>query len=290
MKIKVTAGQSAVLPTGQFANMRPSFGAEVDMDIAEDCPIDSAILGMQKRLYALCETMMAEAAEKARLEKVKQAMANFHWIPLPDGREAPSVTAVLSVSAAPFEVPEEELAQYASQSLLCHGQVAHFIETGKWVAPKELESLWTDIRVCQLGSLQLALEGWDFPAFLKSYPIRDMKNGAQSHNLKHFYGGTPDFTGVPVGWAKIKGYENVEEVPTLFDVKRTKSLVSNAKQMAAYSRMAGYEECAQLCIVELNDKTKQGFSRPEVITKDKNEGYFQMFLRDRAAFRKVYGI
>jgi hypothetical protein len=289
IKIKVASGLSAVLSTGQFQNMRPSFNAEIEMEIDEKTPIDPAVKGMQKRLYGICEGMVGEVAEKAKIAKVKAEMANFHWIKLPDGKEVPSVTAIIGVNAPPFEVSEEDLNQYASQSLICHGQVAHFIDTGKWVEPKDLESLWADIRVVQLGNLQLELSGWSFPNFLEAFPIRTMKNGHQSFSKKWFYGGTPDFTGIPM-WSKIKGYEHVEEIPTLFDVKRTKSLVSNAKQMAAYSRMEGYEGIEQLCIVELNAKTKQGFSKPEVITKEKNEGYFQMFMRDRETFRKIYGL
>jgi hypothetical protein len=289
MKITVEAGLSAVLPTGEYQNMRPSSLARVEMDIDEKTPIDSAIKGMQKRLYAICEKHIDEVAEQANIKKVKKMMANFHWIKLPDGKEVPSVTAVLSVSSVPFDMPEDELNQYASQSNLCHGQVAHFIDTKKWVEPKELEALWSDIRIVQLGNLQLELSGWSFPNFLDQYPIRTMKNGSTSFNKRFQYGGTPDFTGIPM-WSKVKGYEHVEEVPTLFDVKRTKSLVSNAKQMAAYSRMEGYEGIEQLVIVELNAKTKQGFSKPEVITKEKNEGYFQMFLRDRETFRKAYGL
>ncbi len=123
LKIIVESGLSAVLPTGEYQNMRPSFSAKIEMEIDENTPIDAAVKGMQKRLYSICEGMVAQSAEKAKVEKVKQMMANFHWIKLPDGREVPSVTAVLSVSSPPFEVTEEDLNQYASQSNLCHGQV-----------------------------------------------------------------------------------------------------------------------------------------------------------------------
>ncbi len=74
------------------------------------------------------------------------------------------------------------------------------------------DNLWSDIRIVQLGQLQLSLGGWSFPNFLEAFPICTMKNGVQSYNKKLLYGGTPDFIGIPMGWNKIKGYDNVLEV------------------------------------------------------------------------------
>jgi hypothetical protein len=118
-----------------------------------------------------------------------------------------------------------------------------------------------------------------------------MKLAHTSFNREHFYGGTPDFTGVPVGWDKIKGYEDVKEVPTLFDWKRTCAPIKNGKQLAGYKNMEGYEHIKQGAVVELNDKTKQGFSKPEFYGSERLDGFFKMFINsDRQAFKKRYGI
>jgi hypothetical protein len=72
------------------------------------------------------------------------------------------------------------------------------------------------------------------------------------------------------------------------DVKRTVDKVKNFKQIAAYCKMKGYEHIKQMMIVPLNNKTQQGFSKPVIETRIDN--YFEMFLKDREAFTKRFGI
>lgn len=289
MKIKVSASYSGVIATGSYENSRPGYACEIEMELDPKVPIDPAIEGMQKRLQDICYKNFMSDAERQTIEKINKQRQDFHWIPLPDGRLAPSVTSIIGWDQDFFCSPEE-LGQYAAQGNIIHKQVEQFILTAKWLQPKEIDDCWTDLVILKQGALQLPTEGWDFPGFLKKFPIRDLKVCKQSYNLEHFYGGTPDFEGIPE-WSKIKGYEDVPELPTLFDAKRTKTVIKNGKQLAGYKGMVGYEHIKQGAVVELNDKTAQGFSKPEFYSEEKLGGYWKMFLKDRVeSFKKRFGV
>lgn len=290
MKIKISSSLEAVLPVGQYANMRPAFFAEVELDCPDDghSSVD-VIKKNQQVLYDICEGMVREVEQKAIVERIRRERENFHWIEI-EGKMAPSVTSIIGWDEDFGGITPDELRQYASQGNIIDAQGRHFIKTGKWVEAKDLDDCWTDIVILKKGQLNLSLEGWSFPSFLEKFPIKDMQIAKTSFNKEHFYGGTPDFIGVPVGWAKTKGYEDVQEVPTLFDWKRTCHAVKNGKQLAGYKNMVGYEGITQACVVELNDKTERGWSKPEFYSEEKLQGYFKMFLKDRGSFRKRYGV
>jgi len=288
MKVKISAGLQAVLPTGPWANMRPAFFAEIEVDTPEIHDITEMVKDRQGSLYEVCEQMVRQVEASAVVERIKRERADMHWVTSDDGTLMPSVTSVIDFDSDMFLSPED-LNQYASQSNIVHKQVEEYIKKNKWLEPKDIKEIWADIVVLTKGKLRLAIVSGNFPAFLEKFPIKELKNTPKSKNEPYRYGGTPDFEGIPVGWNKIKGYEGVLEVPTLFDVKRTKDIPKNGKQLSAYKRMEKYEHIQQTCVVELNDKTKQGFSKPEFFTKDQDEGFFEMFLRDREGFKKRFG-
>ncbi len=286
MKVKISAGFSGVIATGSYENARPSYIAEVETELNTTEEISL----LQRDLQKICYDNFKRDEEIQTVERINKQRADFHWIEIPEiGKKVPSVTSCIGFDSDYFVSPEE-LQQYASQSNIAHAQVAEYISTGKWVEPKMIKDCWSDIVICSKGSLKLPLEGWDFLNFLEKFPISKMENAKQSYNIEYLYGGTPDFFGIPKGWNKIKGYEEVKEVPTVFDIKRTKSTMSNGKQLSAYAKMKGNEKIEQGIIVELNAKTQQGWSKPEFYDKEKLEGYFKMFLKDREAFKKRFGV
>lgn len=281
MKIKISSSFSGVISRGSYENSRPGFSAEVEYDIEEGASVDVAVDSLQKRLQKICYDNFKACEEQAIIERINKERQDFRFYPDEYGKLIlPSVTSVIGFDADMFCTPED-LAQYAAQSNLCHAQVAHYIETGNWLEAKDVPGTWADLVIVTKGKLKLETNGWDFPAFLKKYPIKDAKNTRASINLEHRYGGTPDFEGIP-------DFEGAEKVPTLFDVKRTPDKIKNNKQLAAYSKMKGYEHIKQICIVPLNNKTQQGFSKPMVETRI--DQYFDMFLKDREAFKKRFGI
>lgn len=284
MKIKISSQYSGVIPTASYQNARPGFEAELEFEYegkpGDDNGLKDTIKKNQDFLHQICYDNFKRCEQQALVEKLERERADLRLVPDPQGVLMPSVTSVINFDADMF-VPPDELQEYASQGNIIHAQVAEFIKIGKWVEPKEIPDVWADLVIVSKGKLKLALEGWSFPDFLAKNPISGMKNSERSMNLQHRYAGGPDFEGVP-------DFKDIDKVPTLFDVKRTADKIKNFKQIAAYCKMNGYEHIKQMGIVVLNDKTAQGFSKPIIETRI--DEYFKMFLRDREAFRKRFGI
>jgi len=279
MKIKISAGFSGVIATGSYENARPSYGVEVEFE-ERDLSIDKVsdiVKEGQKRLQDICYGNFKHDEEVQTIERINKERQDFRFY---DGY--PSVTSIIGWDSDYFIKPEE-LAQYAAQGNIIHAQVTHFITTKKWNEPKDIEGTWADIVILKKGNLQLPINGWDFPAFLKKFPLVRMEIGKGIKSNKHKFAGTPDIR---------KCY--FEEKKTLADVKRTPDKIKNFKQMAAYilaEEEQGEAPYEQMMIIPLNDKTQQGFSKPLIcVGRDKIKQYQDMFLRDRETFKKRYGI
>lgn len=280
MKIKISASFSGVINRGSFENSRPGFAADLEFDSVEGVDTLEMVRERQKILHEICYSNFKACEEQAVIERINKERQDIRWYRDSDGNKIPSVTSVIGFDSDMFCTPED-LAQYASQSNICHKQVEVFIETGEWKEPKDIPNCWPDLVILKKGGLGLESGGWSFVDFLKKYPVSEMKNAKPSFNDKLKYGGTPDFIGIP-------DFEGAEKVLTVFDVKRTIDKTKNLKQMAAYSKMIGYEGVKQLCIVPLNNKTQQGFSKP--FCESNIDGYFSLFAEDRENFKKRFGV
>jgi len=275
-KIKVEASFSGVLPTGSYANSRPGFSAsmEFEQDFKNESEVSLVIESAQQELQSICYGNFQSEANRARVMKIQEDRKDFRFYTLPNGEEVPSVTSILNYDSD-FLMDEGELKQYASQGNVIHAQVAEFIKTGVWKAPSEIEGIAPDMFILKSGNLKLSLDGWDFQAFLKKYPMEKLENAEAVFDEKNRYGGTPD------------GYSSVGGITTIFDIKRTPEKVKNFMQMSAYAKASG-RDIKQMMIIPLNDKTEQGFSKP-IISADIDK-YFELFLYKRKDFKKVYGI
>lgn len=275
-KIRVEASFSGVLPTGSYANSRPGFMASMEWeeDFKDDDVRKFAIESAQQELQSICYLNFQSEANRARVLKIQDDRKDFRFYTLPNGEEVPSVTSILNYDTD-FLMDEGELKQYASQGNVIHAQVAEFIKSGVWKSPQEIEGIAPDLFILKSGNLKLSLDGWDFQAFLKKYPMEKLENAEVVTNEKERYAGTPD------------GYSVVGGINTIFDIKRTPEKVKNFCQMAAYAKASG-RDIKQMIIIPLNDKTDQGFSKP-IISSDIDK-YFELFLYKRRDFKKVYGI
>jgi len=276
MKIKVSSGFSGVIPTGSYENARPSYAAEVELEIDEK---DSAkhIAEIQKQLQQVAYANFKEDEQRHIVERIEKERADMRFYPK-GGKQYPSVTSVIGWDSD-FFVSPEELQQYASQGNLYDLQVKHFIATGQWVHPKDIDGSWTDLVIVQKGNLQLTVNQWNFPAFIEKYPLEKMVVGTPVFSDKHFFAGTPD---VPCYYKDKK---------TMADVKRTPDPLKHFKQTAGYiiaAEESGEEPYEQMMLIPANDKTKQGYSKPIITTEI--EQYKDMFLKDREAFKKRFGI
>ena len=273
--VKISGGISATIATGSYQNLKPAFLWE---ETLTDCELtDKEIRDRIQTLYNKSFALLKEAEQKATVERINRERKDIRFY---DGY--PSITSIIGWDAE-FYISPEDLAQYASQGNLTHTQVVHFITTSKWVEPKDIEGTWADIVILKKGKLQLSLSGWDFPAFLKQYPLEKMENGVTVKSHKHKFAGTPDIR---------KCF--YQDKKTLADVKRTPDKLKNFKQMAAYilaEEEQGEKPYDQMMIIPLNNKTKQGFSKPIICEgRDKIKQYQDMFLRDRQNFKARFGV
>ena len=280
MKVKISAGFSGVIATGSYANARPSYSAEVEFEIADDEDLKISLVNAiinkhQKDLQEICYRNFKQDEQTQTIERIQRERKDFRIY----AGGFPSVTSILNWDAD-FWVTAIELQQYASQGSLIHAQVAEYIKTGEWKPVEKIDGTWSDLVIIKKGELQLPITGWSFPDFLKKYPVEKMVCGESIVSKEYKFGGTPDIS--------VCYYEGKK---TLADVKRTPQKLKDFKQIAAYIIMEeenGESPYEQMMIIVLNDKTKQGFSKPIISTEISQ--YKKMFLVDRKNFKKRYGI
>lgn len=282
MKIKIPAGFTGVIATGSYQNARPSYAAEVEFEIdrkIEVGVVDNEVLDFidkyQKALQEVCYRNFKQDEQKQTIERIQRERQDFRMYQ----GNLPSVTSILNWDAD-FWVTAIQLQQYASQGQLVHAQVAEFIRTGEWKPVEKIDGTWSDLVILKKGELQLPISGWSFPDFLKKYPIEKMERGEPITSKEYQFGGTPDI--------RVCYYEGKK---TLADVKRTANKLKDFKQIAAYiiaEEENGESPYKQMMVIVLNDKTKQGFSKPIISTEISQ--YKKMFLKDRENFKKRYGI
>ena len=276
-QVKISGSISGTIATGPYQNLKPGFAWE---EVIDDCSMtDEEIEERITMLYEKCGEQLRRAEQVAIVERIARERADFRFKRSPaTGKMLPSVTSVINFDTD-FFVSPEDLQQYASQGNITHARVKEYIASGEWKDPKDINEVWADLVILKKGSLQLDPDSGDFPGFLKKHPISEMVNGERGFNDEYEYTGEPDFTGTP-------GWEGIDAVPTVFDVKRTAVKVKNGMQLAAYSKLVGAK---QGVIIPLNDKTKANFSKPVVYTEADLAGYWEMFCRKREDFRKRYG-
>jgi hypothetical protein len=282
MKIKVNSSYSGVISSGSYENSRPGFSAELEYDYTgNDEGLKSNIELNQKFLHDICFNQFKSVEQQMIVERINKERKDIRFRKAPNGKLMPSVTSILNYDAD-FSIPDYQLQQYASVGTITHARVAEYIKSGKWVEPKDLKEVWSNIVIVTKGDLQLNVAEGDFPAFLADYPIKDMQNGKTIFNDEFEYCGEMDFTGIPEGgkWAKL----GAKPVPTVFDVKRTIDEEKNFCQTSAYAKPDDYK---QVIIVPINNKTKQGYSTP--IVTDKLDYYFTLFSNKRKSFRERFG-
>jgi hypothetical protein len=277
VKIKVSASFSGKISTGDFQNSAPFFSAEVEYETpAEGVALEKEIDLNQKRLHDICYGNFKVVADQAKVEKIRNDKKGFRFYKTDIG-DLPSVTTVIDPEYRSW-VADEDLKIAIAEGNIHHARVAHYIESGKWVDPKQLSGVSPDI---------LALKGrvlgeWNFPAMTVKYPIIALRNGFPVYNHKHKYAGTFDAECMyPLGGTG-------DPVPTLIDFKRTADKDKNFTQISAYSNCEGMEHIKQMMIVETNSENNQGFKKPLISTSI--EKYFEVFLEKRRMFEEIYGI
>lgn len=276
-KIKVSAGFSGAISVGSYENQRPSFFAEVEYDVVDGEDVEEFIRADQKKLHDIAYKNFKMVAEKSKLEKIKADFKNFRFYKVGEDREFVSVTSILGVNFV-AHVDEDAMKVAISKGNISDARAKHYIDTGTWEDPTNLDGVGYDLVV--LKEHGEVFDEWDFPTFLKKYPLLDLKVGKIFINEEHEYAGTSDAECM----YPLDG--TGEPVHTLIDFKRTPQKISHFPQTAAYSKCD--PKFKQMMLISANPDNKQNYSKP-IITSQIDK-YFEVFLHKRKEFRKFYGI
>lgn len=273
MKAEITSAFSGTISSGEYENEKPLFSVKIETEIENI----SEISELQRSIYQICRSQYGEAQTESIVKRIERQTQNIRFRER-NGKRYPSVTSIIGWDED-FHVKPAHLVQYAARGTIIHKQVEIYNNTNEWREPKDIPEIYPELVILKQGDLQLSYNDVDFRGFLEKYPIEVNHSEIEVFNEEYFYAGKYDFTGIPKGW------DGVREVLTLFDIK-----TASADEAKAMKQLTAYWHCLpdiqQICVIRLNNKTKQGFSKPKVET-DKNK-YWSLFLKDRENFKKRF--
>lgn len=270
--VKIKAGFSGVISTGAYQNERPFYEVElVDKDLNLN-----QIKEKQTQLQELCREAFKAQERRSIAERIAAEREDIRFYPLGND-QYPSVTSIINWDVD-FYIPPHELVQYAARGTIIHKLAEIFIKTGEWKDPQNVPECYPDLVVLKKGNLKLSIENYNFPGFIKKYPIeyKETEKAYYNHDLN--YAGTLD----------IKGTLNNKI--TLFDIKTSSTIDKRKsfKQLTAYAHCKDNEDVEQLCIIHLKPDNESGFAKP-IIETDTNK-YWSLFRKDRENFKKRFGV
>lgn len=274
-KVELGGSFEALVATGPFENQRVFFHFK---EALEGEFTDAELTEKQKHLFKThCSDLIEEQEKELSIKAIQKEFKHLRIIKCPKcSKSHASVTTIRDFDSKGFYCTDAELdiavALGSIQDLRCK----HFVTTGQWKEAKEIESCWPHL--VTLKGTAAEPNAFNFPAFLKKYSLKDLKNGERFFDCDLEVTGEPDLIATPEGdWA--------DNVPSMIDYKRNVDKLSAFTQMAVYAKQYGL---TQLIAIPVNGETAQGFSKP-VVTKDV-DGYYEIFLDKRRKFRKRYGI
>lgn len=268
MKVKeITVSLSGVIPVAAYENLRPGFSMTVELP--EKQSAYEAMIYCQEYLHQL----MKEEANRSKAEAIEKMYSVIRFYER-NNKKYPSVTSILGYDKNWYGISEEQLQQYASQGTILEALCQHFLETGHWIDPHEIDSIREDIIILERGSMHFKWEDGSHKAFMKQYrdKIEVEQFQMEVYNDEHNYAGTLDLIGYFDGKLSV------------MDFKRN---TYDMKQLAAYaSCLEGIEQLVVLPIGPTDNKC--GYKKPVICETIELE--FKAFLKARSKFRKQFGI
>lgn len=268
---------AAKVATGQYENQDVFFSHK---EILEGEFTDEQLVEKQKYLFkTFCSEPIEFQEKELAIKAIEKEFKHLRILLCHScGKKHPSITTIRDFDSKGFYCTDSELdiaiALGTIQDLRCR----HFVSTGEWKEAKELEACWPHLLALKGTGKELEVNDFNFPAFLKKYPLKDMSVGTRLWDCDNEITFEPDLFGTPVGdWA--------DNVPTVLDWKRNVNKLSAFTQMAITAKRLGLK---QMIAIPVNGETAQGFSKP-VISKD-IDGYWEIVLDKRRKFRKRYGV
>ena len=274
-KIELAFSLEALVSTGPFENQRVMHSFK---EILETDCTDEEISAIQKekfRKFCLVPTELQE--RELSIKAIQKEFKHLRLLPCPHcEKKHPSITTVRDFDSKGFYCTDAELEIAVALGSIQDIKCRHFVNHGEWKDAKDLEACWPHL--VALKGTDKNPDAFNFLAFLKKYPIKDMKDGVRFFNCDWEITSEPDLFGTPEGdWA--------ENIPSVFDYKRNVDKLSAFTQMSVIAKHHGLK---QMIAIPVNGDTQQGFSKP-VVSKDV-DGYFEIAMDKRRKFRKRYDI
>ena len=272
IKIKeMSASRSAVLPTGYYENIRPTYTITFELQNGEDP--EKAMNSINEYLCQLID----EDDKKARAELIQKRYKNFRFY-YRNGKKYVSVTTVLGYGDRYTKFKkftDDELSQYAAQGNIIEALVNQYLKSGKWIDPEKHSELQKDVVLLKVGSLKFHWNQCSYRQFMEKYRNRIGKiEGYQIevYNDDEQYAGRLDILG------EFDGKKSV------IDIKRN---YFDIRQLAAYA--ACLDDIEQLVIFKVGPcDNKCGYYQP-IIETDIQKRYDE-FLSARMEFKEKFGV
>lgn len=268
--VEISASFSGKISTGRFENENPFFSIKEIWENVSDSDIEIR----QKVLHEMCYQRFNAVEQQSMVDKITQQRKDLRFYEF-QGEQLPSVTSIINWDED-FFIDPSQLVQYAARGTCLHKQIEIYLTTGKWIEIKDIPEVYAEFVIVSKGDLQLKLDDVDFRAFYTKHPFISEKTEQTVFNIKDRYAGRADIL------ATVDAKKTIIDIKTGTTVNQEKAF----KQLSAYAKCI--EGTQQMMIVHLNNKTKQGFSAP--IISDRIEEHYQLFLKDRKAFKERFAI
>lgn len=284
MKItNVEAQLSAVMPTGQFSNFKPTYTLSATLDEG-DVP-EVAIGVLRDKARKMLEQDWTRLHNKDKFD----FFSTVRWYSDKKGNKYPSVTSILAWADILYKlrnpneydyggITEDELDEYAARGTLVHEAVETWFKTGQYVVQTEANSP----DALKLQDSKLKAEDCNFLGFWeehgKDFSIKFMEREVVDPVVG--YGGRLDMYGTYKG------------VPAIIDIKTTSTYTAKVdlkyfKQLSAYARaVKGVKKPECLVIIPLNPSNKCGYGKPRVSTDI--DAMFSEFKKDVNRFKSDF--
>lgn len=280
-KFELGGSFETLIPTVQFGNKTVfiHFKESYEGDYT-----DEQIRILQDEKYKKFCIEPAELQEKEILmDCVQKELKDLRILRCPKCNELhPSVTTVRDFEDK-FEYTET-LAVATAEGCIEDIRCRHFVSTGEYLPASKIPQCKPHLQILKGSGSQ---NNFDFTAFLKAYPITDMKNGEREWDCERGITYEPDLLGVTNAWdiGTKKEPSIIQDLPTVFDYKRTPDKVKAFTQMSICAKNNGLK---RMVIIPVKTDNQKGYCDP--IIENDVDGYIEILMEKRRKFRRRYGI
>jgi len=287
MQIKeVSVTLSAVVPTGAYANYRPSYTVTASIDEGED--YNKAITELKTEVNKQLRNDWVRLHDKDKVDY----LSKVRWYEK-NGKKYPSVTSVLGWSELLWKirnpsdfggVSEDELQEYAARGTIIHKGIEQWFQDTKGLPVPGYEFKFDHpelvVEKLLLQESKLEAKACNWLGFWEKYGADIKFNFMERAVFGQGYAG------------RLDAYGTWKGEPAVFDFKTTSTYNARVelkyfKQMSAYAKaLSGVKKPKWLVIIPLNPSNKCGFGAPKI--EQFSDNLFNSFASDLRAFNNDF--